>query len=161
MSIYTADNNEAVGRPTPAQVDLALLMIRIAGALTFLYHGSAILFGAFGGPGIHGFAAFTHMPVAVAALVGLAQFAGGLAFLTGVLTRLGGVAIAVVMLGAILLVHLPKGFDITKGGVEFALSQFLIAVALTIAGAGRYSLANLLPRRSQGGTMGRVAGTHA
>jgi len=145
--------------PTPLQTDLALLAIRLAGAATFLYHGSAILFGAFGGPGLHGFSAFTHMPLAVAFLVGLAQFAGGLAFLTGVLTRLGGVSIAIVMLGAILLVHLPKGFDITKGGYEYALAQFLIAVALTIAGAGRYSLAALLPRSAVAPT--KTVGTTA
>jgi hypothetical protein len=36
--------------PSPAQVNAALLILRIASALAFLYHGSAILFGAFGGP---------------------------------------------------------------------------------------------------------------
>jgi len=161
MSVYTSDTNEGVGRPTANQVDLALLVIRIAGALTFLYHGSAILFGAFGGPGLSGFSEHAHMPFAVALLVGLAQFCGGLAFATGVLTRLGGVAISAVMLGAIFLVHISKGFDVTKGGIEFALTQLLIAVALTITGAGRYSLANLLPKRSESGSIGRTAGTHA
>ena len=39
--------------PSPAQVNAALLILRIASALAFLYHGSAILFGAFGGPGPH------------------------------------------------------------------------------------------------------------
>ena len=33
--------------PTAAQMNIALLLIRIASALAFLYHGSAILFGAF------------------------------------------------------------------------------------------------------------------
>src|SRR5260370_26518068 len=32
-------------------VSLALLLLRIAAGLVFLYHGCAILFGAFGGPG--------------------------------------------------------------------------------------------------------------
>ena len=45
-------------------------------------------------------------------LIGVAQFAGGLAVLSGVLFRLGAACIAVVMLGAIFLVHLPNGFDI-------------------------------------------------
>src|SRR5215469_1732241 len=69
--------------PTPGQTNLALLLIRIAAGLVFLYHGSAILFGAFGGPGPQGFAAFMHAPVIVGYLVGLAQFAGGAAFLFG------------------------------------------------------------------------------
>ena len=60
--------------PSPAQVNAALLILRIASALAFLYHGSAILFGAFGGPGPQKFAAFLHLPVVVGHLVGLGQF---------------------------------------------------------------------------------------
>lgn len=37
--------------------NLALLIQRVACALPVLYHGSGILFGAFGGPGPQGFAA--------------------------------------------------------------------------------------------------------
>jgi hypothetical protein len=75
--------------PTAAQMNIALLLIRIASALAFLYHGSAILFGAFGGPGPHGFAAYMHAPDIIGYLVGLAQFAGGIAILSGVLIRVG------------------------------------------------------------------------
>src|SRR5216684_1326493 len=117
------DSLPSTNTPGPAQINAALLILRIASALAFLYHGSAILFGAFGGPGPAGFAAFMHMPVAIGYMVGLAQFAGGLAMLTGILIRVGAVCIIVVMLGAIYLVHLPHGFDVTKGGVEYALTQ--------------------------------------
>src|SRR6266566_1619432 len=82
---------------------------------------------------------------AMAYLIGLAQFAGGLAVLTGILFRLGAACIAVVMLGAIFLVHLPNGFDIGKGGAEYALTQLLLAVAFLLAGPGSYSLAFWLP----------------
>jgi putative oxidoreductase len=99
-------------------VHIALLLIRIASGLAFLYHGSAILFGAFGGPGPAKFAASIHVPVAIAYLIGIAQFAGGLAMLTGILVRLGAACIIVVMLGAIFLVHLPHGFDVGKGGIR-------------------------------------------
>jgi putative oxidoreductase len=131
--------------PRPAQVNAALLILRITSALVFLYHGSAILFGAFGGPGPQRFAAFMHMPAVVGYLVGLAQFAGGLAILSGVLIRLGAVCIIAVMLGAIFLVHLPHGFDVSKGGLEYPLTQLLIALALLITGAGAYSLRSRLP----------------
>src|SRR5256886_14167623 len=57
--------------------DLALLMIRIASALAFLFHGSAILFGAFGGPGPAGFLGFTPTSLTIAGLVGVGQFFGG------------------------------------------------------------------------------------
>jgi putative oxidoreductase len=132
-------------RPGSSQMDAALLLIRIAAALAFLFHGGGILFGVFGGPGPAQFAAFMHMPTVVGYLVGLAQVAGALAILTGILIRVGAACVIVVMLGAIFLVHLPHGFDVTKGGIEYALTQLLIALALLFAGAGRYSLAGLLP----------------
>jgi len=129
--------------PEQKRTGAALLIIRLAAAAVFLYHGSAILFGAFGGPGLQGFSGFTHLPIAVSFLVGLAQFGGGLAMLTGLLARLGAAGICAVMLGAIFMVHLSKGFDVSKGGMEFALTQFLIALAILIAGAGPYSLYSL------------------
>lgn len=93
--------------PRPAQINAALLILRIASSLAFLYHGSGILFGAFGGPGAQKFSAFMHMP-----LVGLAQVGSGLAILSGALIRLGAACIIVVMLGAIFFVHLPQRFDV-------------------------------------------------
>lgn len=137
--------------PSPAyalsrtQINFALLFLRIASGLAFLYHGSATLFGMFGGPGPVNFAAGIHAPVIVGYLVGLAQFGGGLAVLIGGLTRVGAACIAVVMIGAIFLVHLPHGFNIGKGGMEYALTQLLIALALLVIGAGDYSLSPLLP----------------
>ena len=131
--------------PGPGQINAALLIIRIASALAFLYHGSSILFGAFGGPGPQQFAATHNMPVTVGYLVGLAQFAGGVAVLTGVLIRFGAACIAVVMLGAIFTVHSPHGFDVSNGGMEYALTQLLLAIALILTGPGAYSLAPRLP----------------
>jgi len=139
------DSSHPDSTPTPRQTNAALLLIRIGAGLSFLYHGSAILFGAFGGPGPQGFAALIHAPDIVGYLVGLAQFAGALAILTGVLIRIGAVCIIIVMLGAIFLVHLPHGFDISKGGYEYALTQLLIALALLIAGGGGYSFGSILP----------------
>lgn len=147
----TTQPESNVSNLTPEQkrTGIALLIVRLAAAMVFLYHGSAIMFGAFGGPGLQGFSHFTHMPVFVAFLVGLAQFGGGLAMLTGVLARLGALGIAVVMAGAVLMVHLPKGFDVTKGGFEYALTQLLIALAILISGAGPYSLYYLVRPRAQ------------
>ena len=131
--------------PAPGQISLALLIVRIACALPLLYHGSVILFGAFGGPGPHGFAAFMHAPDIVGYLVGLAEFAGGLAILTGILIRLGAVCNLIVMLGAIFMVHLPHGYDVTKGGAEYSLALFLLALSLLISGGGAFSLNFVLP----------------
>jgi putative oxidoreductase len=129
----------------PATINAALLILRIACAMAFLYHGSAILFGAFAGPGPQQFAASHHWPAALGYLVGLAQFGGGLAVLSGILFRLGAACIVAVMMGAIFLVHLPNGFNIGNGGAEYALTQLLLAVTFLLTGPGAYSLASWLP----------------
>jgi putative oxidoreductase len=127
------------------ELNLELLIMRIACALPFIFHGCAILFAMFGGPGPQGFAAFMHMPVAVGYLVGLAQFAGGIAILIGAFLRVGAVCVIIVMLGAIFIVHLPHGYDIAHGGLEYALTEMLLALGLLFAGPGKYSLASVLP----------------
>jgi len=125
--------------------NFALLILRIACSLPVLYHGSAIFFGAFGGPGPQNFAAFLHQPAMVGYLVGLAQFAGGIAILLGIFERIGSVCVIIVMCGAIYFVHLPHGWDIGKGGYEFALTVLLISLGLLISGPGAYSLGRILP----------------
>ena len=65
--------------------------------------------------------------------------------LTGVFIRVGAVCIIIVMIGAIFMVHLPHGFDISKGGMEYVLTQSLVALALFLTGPGAYSLAGILP----------------
>lgn len=131
--------------PYPTKISAALLILRIASALGFLYHGCGILFGAFGGPGPRQFAAFHHWPLVLAYLVGLAQVAGALAILSGILFRVGAVCLIAVMLGAIFIVHLPHGFDVSKGGAEYALTQLLLAIAFLLTGPGDYSLNSRLP----------------
>jgi putative oxidoreductase len=125
--------------------DFALLLMRVACALPVLYHGSQILFGAFAGPGPQNFASYLHIPVIAGYLVGLAQFAGGLAILIGAFQRIGTACIIIVMLGAIFLLHLPHGYSIANGGMEFALTVLLLALALSISGPGAYSLQRILP----------------
>lgn len=139
------DSLTSAGTTGRSHLNFALLCIRIASGLAFIYHGSGILFGAFGGPGPEKFAGFMHLPIAIGALVGLAEFAGGIAVLTGIFTRIGAACIIIVMLGAIFLVHLPHGYDLSKGGMEYALTQLLIAIALFLTRAGDYSLTPLLP----------------
>jgi putative oxidoreductase len=127
-------------------LDLGLLFLRVGCGLPFLYHGSAILFGAFDGPGPVHFAQFMHAPTIVGYLVGLAQFAGALAILTGALIRIGAVCTTLIMLGAIFLVHISHGYGIAHNGMELALTELLLSLALLSTGAGRYSLGRILPK---------------
>jgi putative oxidoreductase len=127
------------------RVSVALLLLRIASGLVFFYHGSAILFGSYGGPGPRQFAAMHHLPLAMGYLAGLAQFGASLAILSGIFFRFGAACILVVMMGAIYTVHLPHGFNVTKGGMEFALTELLMALAFLLTGPGAISFGRLLP----------------
>ena len=135
---------DTLANPT-RELNFELLIMRVACSLPFIYHGAAILFGAFGGPGPHNFAAFMKAPDIVGYLVGLAQFAGGIAILVGALLRVGAVCCIIVMLGAIFIVHLPHGYDISHSGMEYALTELLLSFGLLLAGPGKFSLASVLP----------------
>jgi putative oxidoreductase len=123
---------------TRTAADTALLLVRIGLAIPFLYHGAQILFGAFGGPGLHGFVQASHdkMPLPVAALVGAGEFFGGLGVLCGVLTRLASAGILIIMVGAIFLVHWPHGYSVSNGGFEYPLVHVFLTLALITAGPG-------------------------
>lgn len=114
-------------------------------------HGSQKLFGAFGGGGIpgvaQGFAALgLNPPFFWAWIAALTEFLGGLGLLSGLLTRLAGCFIIVLMLVAIAKVHAPRGFFL-PGGFEFNYALIAIALALVISGAGPISLDHLVRSR--------------
>ena len=93
--------------------------------------------------------AFTQkmgMPWVIAFLVIIGEFFCSLALLAGLLTRFTAASLAVIMLGAITLVHLPHGFFMNwfgkqQGeGYEYHVLVIGIAAALLIIGAGRWSI---------------------
>jgi len=142
MSVFVTPA-AAVKQPASA-VDTGLLIARIALALPFIYHGASIAFGAFGGPGLKGFAGFTHQPLALAALIGYGEFLGGLGVLFGVLAKPAAAGLGLIMLGAIFIVHLKNGYDVTKGGFEYALTLLLLSVVVLVAGPGLYHALRLV-----------------
>ena len=137
--------------PTRRQIDTALAVLRVVLGVTFILHGGQKLF-VFGFSGVSG--AFAQMGIPAPGLLGpfvaFVEFFGGIAILLGLLTRLAALGIAANMVVAILTVHLKNGF-FAPTGVEFPLSLLGSAIALTIAGAGAYSLDALIEKRLSGG----------
>ena len=111
-------------------------------------HGAQKLFG-FGGGGLKVFGEqFEKLGikpgVTMAFLAGLSEFIGGALFSLGLLTPLASILIAGSMVVAILKVHGPNGYWLTKGGYEYCLTIFVLAIALALTGAGKYSLDAIL-----------------
>lgn len=131
-------------------------LLRLALGGVILAHGLQKVFGWFGGYGLDGtmgFFASIGMPAAIGALVILSDFVGSLMLIVGLATRFSAAAAGLVMLGAVLLVHLPNGFFMNWGGAaqgegyEFHVLALAMAVSLVIAGGGRGSLDRLLAGR--------------
>jgi len=132
---------------TPRQRDAGLTLLRIVTGITFMAHGGQKLF-VYGLDGVAGAFAQMGVPFAgvVGPLVGFVELFGGLALIAGLLTRLAGVGLTAVMLGALFLVHLPAGFFLPNG-YEFVLMLAASATTLAITGAGQFSLDARLARR--------------
>lgn len=129
-------------------LDVGLLLIRALPGVVFVYHGSQKVFGAFGGPGIEGFAVWlasmdVPMPTANAWAAALAEFGGGLSLLLGLGVRVMGVPLTITMLVAAFMVH-GKAFSAQNNGMEYPLTLAFIAAGLALTGAGRLSLDHLL-----------------
>lgn len=122
----------------------ATLPLRIALGLIFLAHGGQKIFGWLGGKGLTATAAYFTQKLGMnpgllwAALAGVGEFGGAVLLLLGLFTRLGALSIAVVMLVAIFQVHWGAFF--MPKGIEFAFSLLASALALLIAGGGKFSL---------------------
>lgn len=130
------------------RVDLGLLLLRVIAGIVFAAHGGQKLF-VYGFDGVTG--AFSQMGIPFAGIAGplvaLVEFFGGLALIAGLLTRLAGAGLTVIMLGALFMVHLAAGF-FAPNGIEFVLTLAGVAATLSLTGAGRYSADALLAGRA-------------
>jgi putative oxidoreductase len=129
--------------------DLGLFLIRLMVGTVLLYHGSGKLFGAFGGPGLDGFAGWLGslnipMPMVSAFLAASAEFFGGLGILLGLWIRWTALPAAFTMLVAAFTAH--SGFDGQQGGMEYPLTLAFVLIGLALTGSGRLTFANFLPQ---------------
>jgi putative oxidoreductase len=129
------------------RIDTGLAALRVTVGTVFAAHGAQKLF-FFGLAGVG--EAFAGMGVPLAAvtgpLVGFVELVGGLALVLGLFTRFVSLGLAAVMVGAVVMVHLPAGFFL-PAGAEFVLTLLAAVVALALAGPGAFSLDALLRRR--------------
>jgi putative oxidoreductase len=136
-------------RTSSGQTDLGLTILRVIAGIIFAAHGGQKLF-VYGFEGVTG--AFTQMgaplPGITGPLVALLEFFGGIALVVGLLTRLAGLGLSGVMIGALVLVHLPAGFFLPNG-YEFVLMLLGAALTLAVTGAGKYSVDALLATRTE------------
>lgn len=144
------DTLDTVNSRVAAFSDWAPTVLRLGAGIVFLVYGTGKIFGV--GPqgvGIEGFTGFLSTlgvpaPGVFAWVVAFVEFVGGLALLVGAFTRVFAGLIAVDMVFAILLWHLPKGWDYQSGGFEYPLVLLFVTVTLVLAGPGRLSLDHLV-----------------
>jgi len=135
---------------------LGPIMRLLLGVVMFA-HGAQKLLGWYGGGGFSGTMGFLTgpmgLPAAVAFLVIVGEFFGGLGLIAGFLTRFCAASIGVIMLGAMALVHLPNGLFLNWSGAqagegyEYHLLALAVCAGLVLAGGGRWSVDALLARR--------------
>jgi putative oxidoreductase len=133
------------------------LILRFTLGLVMFPHGAQKLLGWYGGFGFSGtmdfFTGTMHLPWLIAFLVIIGESFGSIALLAGLLTRFTTVSLAVIMLGAITMVHMPNGFFMnwsgkqTGEGYEYHLLVIGISLALLITGAGKWSVDKVIAER--------------
>ncbi|MFC7344993.1 DoxX family protein [Saccharopolyspora griseoalba] len=128
--------------------DLLVLVGRVVIGAVFVAHGlqkflvwgisgTASSFGQMGIP----------LPGVSAWVAALVETLGGAALVVGAALPVAGVLLALNMIGALVLYHLPHGFFASDadGGIEYVLVLAAAALALGFRG-GAYALDNLLQR---------------
>jgi len=121
--------------------DITHMGLRASIGVIFIVHG----FGKFGNPGFGGWIASMGIPAEMQIPIALAEFIPGILLLIGVLTRISGAILSIVMLGAIFLV---KGASSLTGEGGYELDLILLAASLVVivSGPGKVSVSHLVKK---------------
>lgn len=132
--------------PSPS-ASLGLLVLRIVVGAIFAAHGAQKIF-EYTIPGVIGSFADMGVPMPEIAgpVVAFIELVGGILLVLGFLARPAALLLAIDMIVAIVLVHLPAGLWVGEGGYEFVAVLGAAALALAFAGSGRYSIDGALLR---------------
>jgi putative oxidoreductase len=141
--------------------DFTLTVLRLILGVIFLCHGGQKVLGWFGGSTLgttmNIFTQQMHIPAPLAFLAIMAEFAGGMGLIVGLLGRIAAFGIISNMLVAILMVHGKFGlfmnwFGNQQGeGYEYHLLAIAIGLAILVKGSGALSIDRALsasPRSS-------------
>ncbi len=133
---------------------IAAFLLRVSMGLLFVAHGLLKVF-VFTIPGTVAYFESIGYPGALAYAVILAELAGGVMLILGVLPRIVAVGLIPIMIGATLQ-HVPNGwlFSAANGGYEFPALWTVLLVVQALLGSGAYAL---LPEGRRGQTDVAVA----
>ena len=125
----------------------APLVLRLSAGTIFAMHGYQKFSG--GIDGVAGF--FTQLgifaPTFFAYVVTYVELLGGIALILGIFTHWAAKLLAIDMLVATWIVHIPNGFFITNGGISYTLILFAVAISLMLSGPGIWSLDEQLTKK--------------
>ena len=122
----------------------APVILRVFLGLLFFIHGSQKMFGAWGGAGVVGTAAFFEKfgifpGLFWAWVVTIVEFFGGVFLIFGLLTRIAAGLLVIDMLVAVIKVHWPVFIWLNRG-YEFPLTLAVIALTVFFWGPGTASI---------------------
>lgn len=132
--------------------EFSLMILRFILGLIFAYHGYLKLFVSGSLPSLA--LGFSKMGIPLAnvsaVIVAVAEFAGGILLIAGLLTRFTSLILIFEMMVAFFKVHLRNGFMITQSsyGYEFILLIIACLFVILLNGAGKFSLGRLFKSKS-------------
>jgi putative oxidoreductase len=146
---------------------VSIFLLRVMLGIVFFPHGAQKVLGWFGGYGFIGtmgfFTGTLHVPALFAFLAIAAEFAGAIALILGLFTRVAALGIAANMLVAVAMVHWQNGLFMNwagnqKGeGFEFHLLAIGVALVLIIWGGGKWAADTAIENSLRGTGSDRAA----
>lgn len=124
----------------PGNINLALLLLRVAAGVFMLTHGTGKVSTLFGDEPIAFADPIGLGETASLVLAAFAEFLCSILLIFGLATRFAAIPLLITMLVAALIIHQTDGF----GKQELPLLYAVIYLSIALAGAGKISLDHLI-----------------